>query len=525
MPTRCCCRALLHSATFLALSQLGPLGVTLSRPAVAAEEPRVNLLVVMTDEHNFRTLGCYRETLSPQQALMWGPAVVETPNIDWLAQQGAICTSFYATTPVCSPSRAAFVSGRYPQNTPVVTNNIPLGDDVVTFAELFRRAGYATGFAGKWHLDGAGKPQWAPQRKFGFEDNRFMFNRGHWKKFELGAAGPRVAARNAAGAPTYAVDGADEASFATDFLTDRAIEFIRAHAEDPFCYMLSLPDPHGPDTVRAPYDTMYADQVYSAPASAGKPSEGLPSWGRKQRGAFNMAKYYGMVRCIDDNVGKILQALRSQDLLERTVIVFTSDHGDLRGEHFRHNKGVPYEGSCRVPFLVYYPGKVAPGTRIDQALGSVDFVPTILNLMGVETAGKEEGRDASQLFTGRGGAWDDVTILRGTGTGQGWLMAVTDRHKMVVSPRDPPWLFDLERDPDEITNFFEHAGYREIVKQLGRRLLAYGRQYKDPYIRVPRIEADLAWCVNGQGPYQGSADMRPADSRSRPKRRTGRSQN
>ncbi|MDP6722084.1 MAG: sulfatase-like hydrolase/transferase, partial [Pirellulaceae bacterium] len=97
----------------------------------AAENEPFNLLVVMTDEHNFRTLGCYRETLSPQQALMWGPAVVETPNIDWLAEQGAICTSFYATTPVCSPSRAALFSGRYPQNTPVVTNNIPLDDKII----------------------------------------------------------------------------------------------------------------------------------------------------------------------------------------------------------------------------------------------------------------------------------------------------------------------------------------------------------------------------------------------------------
>jgi len=212
---------------------------------VTADEGPFNLLVVMTDEHNFRTLGCYRDTLSPQQALMWGPAVVETPNIDWLAEQGAICTSFYATTPVCSPSRAALFSGRYPQNTPVVTNNIPLDDGIITYAELLRRQGYSTGYAGKWHLDGSGKPQWAPRRKFGFEDNRFMFNRGHWKKFEITDKGPRVAARNATGAPTYAVDGADEKSFSTDFLTDRTIDFIREHRDEPFCYLVSLPDPHG----------------------------------------------------------------------------------------------------------------------------------------------------------------------------------------------------------------------------------------------------------------------------------------
>ena len=108
----------------------------------AAEKP-YNLLIIQTDEHHYGTLGCY------------GGRIVETPYIDSLAKRGVLCTSFYATTPVCSQSRAALVSGLYPQKTPVVTNNIPLHDSVITFAELLRRRGYATGFAGKWHLDGS----------------------------------------------------------------------------------------------------------------------------------------------------------------------------------------------------------------------------------------------------------------------------------------------------------------------------------------------------------------------------------
>ena len=169
-------------AAFLAtaLFSLG-LGVA---PA-AAKEAGPNLLIIYTDEHNFRTLGCYRALLPNEQAFMWGKdAVVTTPHIDWLAEKGAVCTSFYATTPVCSPSRSSFVSGRYPHRTPVVNNNIPLDDEIITFAEILRRQGYATGYAGKWHLDGQGKPQWEPERRFGFTDNRFMFNRGHWKKME-----------------------------------------------------------------------------------------------------------------------------------------------------------------------------------------------------------------------------------------------------------------------------------------------------------------------------------------------------
>ena len=122
--------------------------------AALAEKPP-NLVVIYTDEHNFRTLGCYRKLLPKAQAEIWGEGnVVETPHIDTIADAGAICTSFYATTPVCSPSRGTFISGIYPQNTPVTTNNIKLDDDIVTFADLLRRKGYKTGFVGKWHLDG-----------------------------------------------------------------------------------------------------------------------------------------------------------------------------------------------------------------------------------------------------------------------------------------------------------------------------------------------------------------------------------
>ncbi len=238
-------------------------------PALASAE-RPNLIVIQTDEHNFRTLGCYRDQLSPEQAHMWGKGnIVETPHIDSLAKNGVICTSFYATTPVCSPSRAALVSGRYPHNTPVNTNNIPLDDGIITFAEILRREGYATGFIGKWHLDGSGKPQWEPERKFGFEDNRYMFNRGHWKQFEDTPQGPRVKARDKSGKPSYSVDGASAKSFATDFLMRKAGEFVALNKARPFCLMVSLPDPHGPDTVRAPYDTIYEHMEFEKPARGG----------------------------------------------------------------------------------------------------------------------------------------------------------------------------------------------------------------------------------------------------------------
>jgi arylsulfatase A-like enzyme len=478
-----------------------------------------NLLVIQTDEHNFRTLGCYRDTLPPEQALVWGKdAVLETPNIDWLAKQGALCTSFYATTPVCSPSRAALISGRYPQNTPVVNNNVPLSNDVVTFAELLKRRGYRTGYVGKWHLDGSGKPQWQPKRNFGFEDNRFMFNRGHWKKFEDTPEGPRVGARKN-GKPSYDLDGADEESFATDWLTTKVIKFIESDKEQPFCMMVALPDPHGPNTVRAPYNTQFSHIKFELPATMTNPGETQPFWGKAMVQSLqnqSMQQYFGMVKCIDDNVGRIIEALRKQGRLENTMIVFTADHGDLCGEHCRHNKGNPYEASAKVPFIMYYPPKVKAGTVINEALSCVDFLPTAFSLFGYKTAGLEQGRDASTLFrTGKAPAdWKDLAFLRSTGSADipsAWLCVVSDQYKLVFSNGDIPWLYDLETDPDEVVNALHEADHRDRIRTMSQALQAYGEQNAEPFIALPRIKADIAWAVGDVKRYATPNPVAPAE--------------
>lgn len=483
----------------------------------AAAEGRPNLLVIQTDEHNFRTLGCYRKLLPPEQALMWGPAVVETPHIDRLADEGAICTSFYATSPVCSPSRASFVSGRYPQNTAVVGNNIPMDDSVVTFAEILRGNGYATGYAGKWHLDGLAKPGWDPQRNFGFENNRYMFNRGHWKLLDIADGKPKVGTDK--GKPSYKPIGSDK-TFTTDWLCDRAVEFMDAHKSKPFCYVVSLPDPHGPDTVRAPYDTMFDHQEYAQPRSGKKPDEGLPSWGQKEKSKYNQSKYYGMVKCIDDNVGKILKFLEEGGLLDKTIVVFTADHGDLRGEHGRHNKGVPYEGSARIPFVIRWPAKIKRGTLVRPTLDCTDFLPTILALMGVPTQGTEEGRDASRLFTeGKAPAdWKDITFLRASGTSEySWVAAVTSQYKLVYCSKDDPWFFDLTTDPDELVNNFQNPDYRSVIRQMAQALLEYGKKYNDPRIKKDRVAGDLAWSIGSEEKYISTRE--PYVAPERPKKR------
>jgi arylsulfatase A-like enzyme len=355
-----------------------------------------------------------------------------------------------------------------------------------------------------------------------------MFNRGHWKNLTEDASGPRVGAADAKGTPNYGLAGADAKSFTTDFLADRTIDFIRKNRAQPFCWMVSIPDPHGPNTVRAPYDTMFLGLDFQQPKSAQSPGQSLPGYAATLAGRFNkvqMALYFGMVKCIDDNVGRILATLRETGVLDRTFIVFTSDHGDLCGEHGRDNKGVPMEGSSRIPFLLHAPGVVPPGTIVRQALGTVDFKPTILSLMGIANPGSDEGRDASALFrTGKAPAdWKDIAFVRiGGGArravqsedseysgGPGWLGAFSRRHKFVVAPDGGPSLFDLENDPDELNNVFTAASHRETVRQFARELSSYAESFKDPHLGSPRVKSDLAWAMSASVDYP-QATVAPA---------------
>ncbi|MFG0266876.1 MAG: sulfatase [Rhodopirellula sp. JB055] len=471
--------------------------------SVASGAQPMNVLIIQTDEHNFRTLGCYRETLPMGEAEIWGKgAVVETPHIDSIAARGAICTSYYATSPVCTPSRAAFFTGRYPQNTGAYQNDRPLRGDMVTFAEVLRREGYATGYAGKWHLDGPGKPQWGPDRQFGFSDNRFMFNRGHWKKFDFQDGQPIVAAKNKKGQPNYDLADADEKTFSTDWLCDRAADFIRENSERPFCYHLSIPDPHGPNTVREPYDTMYEDMAVRPPLTFQLDEEQpgwLPPTNRNAKQQFNarlMTQYFGMVRCIDDNVGKLLALLEELELTERTVVVFTSDHGDLCYEHGRLNKGNPYEGSAKIPMIIAAPNVVPAGLQIDHAMGTVDFAPTLLSLLEKETPEGTQGRNLSEWFRKQEPAdaeveGNSVAFLRAASSKPAWVAAVTDRYKLIVSAGDRPWLFDLKEDPHETKNHLGKPENQAIAARLAQSMLRYGDLMKDPQLTEGKLRDDL----------------------------------
>lgn len=466
-----------------------------------ADQP--NVLVVITDEHNFRTLGCYRELLTPEQAEMWGPnAIVETPHLDRLATEGLICTRAYATAPVCSPCRAAMITGLYPHNTGVPTNNEKLRGDIPTLATILADNGYRTGFIGKWHLGGASKPGWAPEIDGGFEHKEFMFNRGHWKKLALDSEGPSVGARDAKGAPSYNVAGADQKTFTTDFLTDRTIEFINDTGQDPFLCVVSYPDPHGPNTVREPYNHMYDQLRFLPPRTYGLDDMPIPGWlgGGKKHPKFigdQMSLYFGMVKCIDDNFGRLLQTLEASGRLDSTIVLMTSDHGDLCYEHDRLNKGNPYEGSARVPMLIRYPKRLSAKTVYRQPVGTVDITPTLLGIAQVRTTHSLQGRDLSDALGGGNADSEStqLTFLRNSGKSPQWLAAVDARYKLVVSVNDRPWLFDAESDPDELLNYFGRPGTRPISDRLGRALRDYAAKVNDPHAEHEKIRQSIDLCI------------------------------
>lgn len=467
--------------------------------AIGSERP--NLLLVITDEHNFRTLGCYRDQLQEEQARMWGETVVDTPHIDWLAENGAIFNSMYASSPVCTPSRASMFTGHYPQNTGAHRNDLVMDTSIPTIATVLAKNGYATGYSGKWHLSGESKPGWDPQPNYGFNDNRYMFNRGHWKKLGLADDGaPYVASRNQDDQPSYLLDGADERSYTTDWLTNRALEFIEENKANPFFYVLSIPDPHGPNTVRQPYDEQFSQTNFEFPRTwENEATDHDPAWrhpdGRAQKNFQEvMQQYHGMVKCIDDNIGRLAEKLKAVGLLDNTIVVFSSDHGDLCGEHCRINKGVPLEGSARIPFIIYYPESVPNGTVVNAAANTTDWMDTFLSLMKIEKKNPTEGRDLTPLLTDQTPKdWDDITFVRSTA----WVGAFTDRHKLIIEKSDKkPWLIDLETDPDELINQIDSPEYTETLNRLAKKLMNYGRERNDPTVLSSEVQFNLRAIVN-----------------------------
>jgi len=458
-----------------------------------AEKQQPNLIVIHTDEHNFRTLGCYRELMDEEQAMIWGPqAKVETPNIDRIAHQGAISLNYYCSSPVCTPSRASLITGLYPQATGAPKNGEHLREDVPTFAKILNKAGYSTSYVGKWHLDGEENYQFNVKSTGGFTDHRYMTHGGHSKYLVLKDGTSKGISMSA-----YSRLQDEEKQYAynvTDYFTDKALEILERDKSKPFCLMISLPDPHTPDEVRPPYNTMFdAMDVLSPKTMSPELVKARPGWAKggtddkNEVSAFNangLRQYFGMVKQIDDNVGRILKFLDDNDLADNTIVVFTSDHGDMYYEHNRMNKGVPYEASARIPFVIRYPQKIAPGKVIRKAYTNVDFAPTILGLMDVSADVPFHGLNTADDFANSNREVSGDRIVYYAKTGGWWVAAVNNRYKLVLDKNEKPWLFDLEKDPDELQNYYNQKGYEAISKKMLLELYKQMKEYDEPGLKI-----------------------------------------
>lgn len=431
-----------------------------------------NLLVIHTDQQSCWTLGAYGGTL------------IETPTIDRIGREGAILNNFFTNSAVCTPSRGCFVTGRYPHAHGAHHNNIPLNDDEITFAQILKDNGYETSYIGKWHLDGKLRPGWVHEnRSFGFDDNYYMFNRGHWKKIEDSAMEDVQATVH-----PYKVIG-DEKTYPTDWLVEKTMDLIKRDREKPFCHMLSLPDPHGPMSVRAPYDTMFKPEDMPLPKTMNETD--VPNWAKRsqERNGLKgpdkeqklrkfLAQYCGMVKLLDDAIGRIIDLLGQMGILDDTIVVFTADHGEYAGEHGLMAKNQLYETAYRVPMMIRWPEKITANTVIDSVASTVDFQPTILSLMGVAPCGREQGRDASALLRGEEIEWADESFIHKDRFEAAGIF--TDKYELVYVQGDDAILFDRQNDPDQVNNLFGDPALKEVTDELTERIVKHNIAVKSP---------------------------------------------
>jgi len=214
------------------------------------------------------------------------------------------------------------------------------------------------------------------------------------------------------------------------------------------------------------------------PLPAGYDQEDLPEWAAAARTApdeetlrQHKAHYCGMVKLIDDGVGRILDALERQGILDDTILVFTSDHGEYMGEHGLMGKNQLYETAHRVPMLIRWPEKIAAGTRIDRIASTVDFQPTLLGLMDVSPSGREQGRDASPLLRGEEIEGSDQAFIHHSSHERAGIF--TPDFELACVKDGDPVLFDRKNDPDQLHNLFRDPQYRDVVAELTQRVLAH----------------------------------------------------
>jgi len=460
--------------------------------ALAAAD-RPNILFILVDDLRWDDLGCL------------GHPFVKSPQLDRVGREGVIFRNAFATTVICSPSRASILTGLHTFTHGIVdnTDRSAASHKLATFPQALQRAGYETAFLGKWHMGND------DSRRPGFD---------HWVCLK-GQGSSFDAALN--------VDGraVQTKGYVTDILNQHALEFVRAPHAKPFLLYFahkglhpetvqradgSLSDPNASNFIPAErHKNLYAGVKVPRRPNALEPPKGKPALQRDTPGWPPLGPATGstddsilgrlrMLAAIDESTGDLFRALEQNGQLDRTVIVVTSDHGYWYGEHgLSVERRLAYEEGIRIPLLVRYPPLIQAGTRRNQMVLTLDFAPTFLELAGVPNAMSGlQGKSLVPLFRASGPALRDAFLIEHFSENvfprtraMGYQAIRTENWKYIhyVDLPNSDELYDLNRDPYEMRNAI---GSPAAAAELGRLRAELGRQLQAVGGRTPRFYAE-----------------------------------
>ena len=437
---------------------------------------RPNLLVIMSDQHNPHVMGCA------------GHKVAQTPHLDALAREGVLFRQNHCSAPLCVPSRMGFMTGQHPSHIQVWTNGCLLDADVPTFAHSLSLAGYETVLCGRMHFVGRDQHRGFERRLVG-DVSGAMRRTGHLfeGKIPQAACGQQVA-----GIGPDAVGPGHSAYFVYDqHVTRRAVELIRerdrAGADRPLALVVGLLCPHNPFVCPKPLFDRYMDQVPEPDTPTGCPASLHPAllklW--LARGIDRItpemhrrarAAYYGLVSSLDGFVGEILAALRATAFGRDTAVCYTSDHGEMAGEHGMWWKENFYSGAVSVPMIWSHPDRFRKGATVDQVTSLLDIAPTLLSLAGAQPLPNPGGHSLEPLLlpNADASAWpneafaetyaihSDQCPARMIRRGR-WKLNVYHGYEAVQ-------LFDLEADPGERRDLAANPAHAQVRDELIARV-------------------------------------------------------
>jgi len=440
----------------------------------------------MTDDHAAHAISAY------------GSRLIRTPNIDRLAREGMRFDNCFVTNSICTPSRAAILTGKYAHlNGVPVFNHIDNSQPMLQ--KYLQRAGYHTGMVGKWHLGGNNPARPEDGKPTGFDYWNILPGQGAYFDPEFIDNGKRVKLQG----------------YTTDIITDLALGYLKDRPQGkPFFLMYHHKAPHRnwqpdekhrrqfenvivpePETFDDDYRgksdaaraaTMRIDRDLNendlkVPPPAGLSGPELKKW-KYQR---YMRDYLACVAAVDDNIGRLLAWLDENDLAKNTIVIYTSDQGFFLGEHNFFDKRFMYEESLRMPFLVRWPGRVKPGAVSRGMILNVDFAPTLLAAAGVGVPADMQGRSFVPLLEGRAPKdWRTSMYYRYYHPGHHNVAAhygVRDeRYKLIYFNKLDQWeLYDLRKDPREMRNVYDDPAHQGVAKRLKAELLRLRRELRD----------------------------------------------